>query len=543
MYLDFLKENFTDINLDIDEKLKYINSIKLEESKLELFIEEYDTTQPYISKKNISSMLPECNGNDMLIITPSSTICNSTPINLYLNYGENFHIEVLPDGYLPGRKACNNNEQFISKCNYNALIKQVKNQPIQIVRETYFNFPDSPIRQFNYSNLNDKSIINYFNNYTKYTNYINSTSNPLLSSFCIDNLSCNSNDMSIINNYFSIIQNLLLLKNTSDITYNSFTYNSGYSFDINTIKTNVIDLYSNLPNIPANSIMYIDDKTSIKFLQDSNKNVYTMELNPSVTIIFKNLSLGFNQTELDTSGINNSASIWNLNYLNSLSPSETDVMYTYTYKPNPIYFPIVLPFLIPTPTTTSTIWNTVNTNKNTDSILTYISKLSPSIADKLSEAESNINSVINTLTTKDGSSLLSIIDIFLLYDSESNLFQSFIVTNEESIDSKYMLYPVLNFSTTYTPTKCKNGTLYNDKCLANCPSEFTYDLGEVCLNSNQNLYIPNSSICDYLNSHMSNINPTLQRLIDKCNPNVTPEIETFSNYQKSNITHYSPFLE
>ena len=89
MYLDFLyekyfnikkfnlKEKFTDS--DIDEKLKYINLV--EETR-----ENYDISQPFILKKNISvnsPVLATCNLNDQLANTPSGSLCNIKQNNLY----------------------------------------------------------------------------------------------------------------------------------------------------------------------------------------------------------------------------------------------------------------------------------------------------------------------------------------------------------------------------------------------------------------------------------------------------------------------------
>jgi hypothetical protein len=561
MYLDFLyekyfnikkfnlKEKFTDS--DIDEKLKYINLV--EETR-----ENYDISQPFILKKNISvnsPVLATCNINDQLSNTPSGSLCNIKQNNLYPINGGHFYVTVMADGFINNGNDCSLN---ISSTVYD-LPKCIYNQTYQTNRQTQFIFPDNnKPRPFTLTNIVEQSIINYFNNYVKYNNYISNTKNIILSTSCSyngTNYMCTPNDLTIINNYSTLLQNLLLLKNTPPSIF-PMSYNSGYTYDINTVKTNLLNIYNNLlanDNSNINYTMYINDTTSIKFLTDADKNVYAMELHPSVVVTFTKLVLGFDLNGLSTSGITDNTSIWNLNYLNMITPdsSVTNVI-KYTYKPDPIYFPIALQFVLPNSNVLSNNWNTsaptgvinyINnifkaSNTNVASDLNLINTPTTSMSIPV-QVTNNLQNYINILTNTNNVSLSSITDIFAIYDGNTNLFQIYLVTNGYSnvknimtpsgpdiINSgmatpsiSYQIYTLIKFKPTYIPNVCTSGSFYNGLCLPQCPPEYPYDIGAACLSNNKNLYTRNSSLCNYLSSHapsLSNPDPILMALMSSC---------------------------
>ena len=577
MYNDFLSENYFNIkkfNLkekftdsDIDEKLKYINLIsntkKSTEKFTEIIQESYDLSIPYILKA--VPTLPKCNKNDTL---SNSNCIMSTP-NLYVQNGSSFIIQVLRDGEPCSYPNDIVDDSQLKICDYT---KTLNNLPMPIARQTHFSFPNSLIRSFSYSNSIDKSIITYFNNYIKYNNYISNSSNQILNS--------SNNDTIFINKYFGILQNLLLLKNSSDPN-NIFAYNSGYTYDIATIKTKLITLYTNLISTDTSRLkygMYIDDQTTIKFLTDASKNVYSMELYPNITITFKNLVLGFDKDAIASSGISDLTSIWNLNFLNLLTPTKSSKSIIYSYKPNPIYFPIVISFLLPS--NNNNEWKIVNPNTNSmpnyfDTLFKINTSNLTSNLSKVTLLNTNVSTILPNLTLANNifqSKIKTIIDtstitdIFALYDSTSNLFQSHIITNgyativpsaTDVIDINSMsstsdysnkthtIYPIISFNPIYTPNACDNGILIDNKCYPKCPNEFSYDINIACLNNNRTMYVPNSEICKYLlENKPSEISNDIHSLINLCLPPVT---ESFTNITTSmsenSIDHFSPFSE
>jgi hypothetical protein len=469
-----LKEKFTDS--DIDQKLKYINLISNT-------VEKYDSKQHYIVKDNPT--IPICNNND--ILNNSNCIISSTVF--YVQDGSYFDIQVQQDGLACSIFSDPIDNFNINNCTYN----------FDLSRNTKFIFPNSIIRQFDYNNILDKSIINYFNNYTKYNNYLSGINDQVLTS--------TDNDINLINKYTLILEKLLQLSNSSND--NIFGYNSGYSYDINTIKTNIINLYNNLLSVDKSNLKYImniEDKTKIRFLTDSSKNVYSFELHPDVTITFKNLLLGFDNNSIIENGIIDQTSIWNLNYLNLLTPTNSSTPIVYKYKPKPYYYPIVIPF-------------TISKNSN---LLTYFNNLFKSNPHGIinmaninlldsTNASSNLNTV-NTNFMNNIDDLSTITDIFAMYDSKSNIFSSFII-NHSNI-------PIINFFPLYLPYKCDNKVLYNNNCYSLCPPEYPFDINTACLIDDESKYINNSDLCNYLLNNLP-INPTneIQRLIDMCSLN------------------------
>jgi len=595
MYIDFLSENFfnkkeyfTDVNIDI--KLKNINNIKLKNNKLKninniklknKIIEHttsslLDTKAPYILKRDIienNSQLAitnaTCNLND---ITTVDNMCNINQNNLYLNSSGNnkFSIRVLSDGYYS--KPDSNNHSFYD---YNTVVLDTgtpSSTPLSIVRQSYFYFPNNNTqpRTFDISNKYDMSIIKYINNYNKYNsdqylanytqnpNYNNFPQNPLISNINFPNV----NDIELINTYFSNIENLLLLSNLS--TYSPLIYNSGYEFDINHIKVNLINLYNNLftPNKINNFNMEINDSTNITCIFDSpeSMNVYTIELNPKVIITFTNLELKFdpNMPSTITPG-----SIWSLYYVSKLSPTSvsTSSPTVFTYTDN-IKLPIVLP--LATPNTNDWKYNTTNgvisyfSNIFKQGSLNNVKLLDPVSMNNITDTSRSLTNQAEENLTKflkivGETNMSSITDICVLYDSKTNLFKSWIITNLiDKITNSSIVYPLLYFKTTYSPLICPTGLNYfNNKCIPPCPQGFNYDLGLVCLNNNPNLYLPNSPTCNYLNiinpaNLPQPIDPVLSSLFSACDPNyfnVTKSISQSSFNNSQNIITNPSILE
>lgn len=490
MYNNFLSENFFNIkkfnlkekftDADIDQKLKYINLISKSNT-----IENYDSKSYYIEKTNPT--LPTCNKNDTIV--NSNCVVSST--NFYVHDGSFFNIQVQQDGTLCSIFSDPIDNFTINNCTYEP------NPP----NNQSFIFPNNIIRQFNTNNILDKSIINYFNNYTKYNNYISGTNNQLLTS--------TNNDTNLINSYTLILQNLLQLKNTTDNSI--FIYNSGNSYDINTIKSNIITLYNDILSIDTSDLKYvmnIEDKTTLRFFTDSSKNVYSFELHPDITITFKNLLLGFDNNSIVEDGITDQTSIWNLNYLNLLTPTNSSKPIIYNYKPKPFYYPVVLPFTISKDSTLLTYFN--NLFKNKPHGLPNLSNINL--------LDSTINlTTINTKFMNNITELSKITDIFAMFDSTSNIFSSYIITNSN--------IPIINFSPTYIPNTCDNKILYNQNCYSLCPTEYKVDIYTACLTDDESKYINNSNLCKYLLNNIP-LNPTndIQRLIDKCSV-ITPSMK------------------
>ena len=68
---------------------------------------------------------------------------------------------------------------------------------------------------------------------------------------------------------------------------------------------------------------------------------------------------------------------------------------------------------------------------------------------------------------------------------------------------------------------CKWNIIYGI-CLPNCPKEYPYDIGIACLSNNKNLYLPNSTLCNYLNNNsgvLSGADPIIQGLVASCSNN------------------------
>jgi hypothetical protein len=611
-------EKFTDVN--VENKLNNINLIKqknLVKEKTKLIEElssintlDFNTSLPFILKRDIvdnkkisSVSKAKCLPNDI----DNGISCIVKANNFYYNNSSynNFNINVMPDGY----STTKNN---ISTYNYDIVITNVTpNQPLSVVRQTNFYFPDdkniknilqSP-RQFNYVNKYDQRIINYFNNYAKYNNLINSNlTNQLLTG--IDN-----NDQSLISSYFTILSNLLLLKNIysgspsnspspsilnqqisispsllsmqSKSTFISyFNYNSGYYFDINDIKQNIIFLYNNIisdPNINAVIDLNIIDKTHLKFYYNttSHMDIYTFELYPEIQIIFKNLSLSFN-SDMPKSLSN---TVWSLYYLQSLTENSSAGSITFTYN-DCIKYPIALPFSLPRSLSWDTDSNGIvpymthlfNINNSFINNITIIDPLtSKNVTDGLKTVTKNITDFLQKI---GNTNLKSITDIFILYDPISYNFQSWIFTNIlDPNTNKKINYPLITFVGSYYPVNCEKGTLHNSYCIPKCPPNYSYDLGLICLSNDFNNYFPESKFCTHINSlKLQNIpsDSIMSGFIKSCDPNYYTQttvitqsnISTFKNVEDfnnvnvnintnninntnnntNNILHFSPFL-
>ena len=570
MYIDFLSETFFNIkkfNLkekftdsDIEEKLKYINLIE-EKSNTKLNkitnnntkIEHltntidpliYDPNTPYILKRdllNSDKQSPitdaKCSVGDK-IVSDTTCIINSNKFYLRSSTNNNFMIKVLSDG-----KPSTESPHYT----YNVTIDTITpSASLNTVRKTYFYFPSNTniklyenlprkfneINNFNTDNKIDNAIITYFNNYVNYNNFINKTSNPLL-----------LNNTTLIDTYFSYVTNLLLLKNSTANTI--FKYTSGYAFDINDIKTNIIFLYNEIIIDPKNTInvnLKIDDQTNIKFMYDTpiNMNIYSMELNPNITISFSKLLLTFDPAMPTTIS---KTSIWALNYLKSIQADNNANDYIFNYN-DTLYFPIVIS--LATPNTAE--WE----NNSVNGVLTYFTSLfatsnldinvlkikdlsnptSNITIDGLSFVTERLKKFISQLGNKD---ILNITNIFVIYDSDSKLFQSWIITNiNDTNTGKLISIPLVAFTTTYNTFICDTGYYYNNKCLPKCPDGFNYDFGLVCLNSKIDNYLPGKSMCNFINTITpSPTDPILSGIKFGCDPNYFTYNKTFS---QSDIT-------
>ena len=553
MYIDFLtetffsrkptsKEKYTDI--DINKKIRYIDQIsnqkppkvieKLTNQVNSLDTLKFDPSAMYLLKRDLINSENEIAITDALCVTGDITsnsgkTCLVQPNNFYLsNSGNNnFTVTVMPDG-----QSVSKNE--ISYYNYDINIVNITpNSPLSIVRQTNFFFPDnknikqvSPIpREFDNQFAFDMAIINYFDNYARYNNSVNLTlSNQLLTG------TFNNSDLILIDTYFSYLTNLLLLRN-SDVN-TPFIYKSGYDFDVNDIKQNIIFLYSMIVEDPANTInvnLVINDTTSIKFYYDSptNMTVYTFELIPNITIIFSKLILTFDPNM--PKNISKS-SFWALYYLTSLTANDDAPDITFIYNET-VNFPIALPLAIPTINNWDTntnngilpyIGNIFNTNKVNISNLTITDPINPNVpvtTNGLALVTTNLSNFIKIL---GNTNLLKITDIFILYDPVKSYFEAWIITNLlDKHTNENIVCPLISFTAHYSPIECPKGSLYNNKCIPSCPTKFSYDLGLVCLNNNYVNYLPRSPMCNYVNSLNlpdNTIDPIIKAIKIGCDP-------------------------
>lgn len=308
---------------------------------------------------------------------------------------------------------------------------------------------------------------------------------------------------------------------------NPFIYNSGYNFDINNIKQKIICLYDNLQDTSdINYNMIIEDNTNILFYYDSPDlmNVYSFELNPNITITFSNLILSFdNLPDNVTEG-----SLWSLYYVNNITIASTNVdPIIFSYTDN-IKYPIILPLAIPI--TNNWKNNTVN------GVLNYYNNLfkNPAlnninfidIDNKVildtpgyDIVEENLTTFLNYIGE---SNLITVTDICVIYDTNSNLFQSWIITNLPDPTTKInIITPLIFFTTIYDPMICPADMLYYDKkCMPACPNNYKYDLGLVCLKDDPKIYLPNSTQCNDLIKQTPNINAVpdiIKGIIKGCN--------------------------
>jgi len=547
MYTDFISESFfskterfSDEN--IENKLKIINSHVVEHlSTTQIDPLIFDPNSPYFLKKDLLSGNNQiaitdalCGTNDITFETDDNKLmCKINQNNLYLSASASnkYSIKVLPDGIYTTP-----DENNFSYYDYDVTISDIDDNNLSETRKSYFYFPDndqysiynSTPRNFTHTNKYDMGILNYFNNYAKYNNYINrSNQNELIVPPIISSTPSTSenNNLNLINKYFTDLENLLLLKN-SEVT-SPFVYDSGYSFDINNIKSNLINnLYTPLLINSDSTIkfnMTIDDTTSITCYYDSpdNMNVYTFELNPSITITFNNLTLTYSDLPENIKA----GTIWSLYYVTALTPTETsDNVFSYS---DLIQYPIALPFATPIVED----WK-INT---TNGFLTYIKNIfkrkinNMNILDNNDEVMYNtdgeqyaIQSLGNLLRLIGNANLSSITDIFLLYDPIQNIGQSWAITNIVDETTKNLIIaPLLRFNMVYTPNYCPIGLSYNQKCIPGCPDGFNYDFGLVCLNNNPVNYFPESSMCEYLNKLElpEPINPVINALKISCDKN------------------------
>jgi hypothetical protein len=542
MYIDFITETFFNnyerfSDNNINYKLRKIHKIEeLTNVQVDTFNPfdplSIDPNKSYILKKDIvptnnqpSITDSTCNVNDLTLNHNNKRICNINPINFYLNSSNSnkLLIKVLSDGLYSTP-----NSQNYSYYNYDAKITDITPPDyLSKIRKTNFYFPDnntptiySKSRTFDYSNKYDKQIINYFNNYTKYNNYISYTNNPI-----INNLSSPSlTDTQLINTYFSYMQNILLLSNSNKDT--PFEYKSGYTFDINDIKQHLIGLYNDLDkSLKIN--MIINDETTVSLYYDSvlNMNIYAFELNPSITITFTNLNLTFNSLPNNVTP----NSVWSLYYVTKLTPvTSPDIVFSYNDN---IKYPIVLPFAIPpvdnwqgNPSNGVLYYfdNLFKNNVFSNSTFMDVTN-NNSIITNTNNNQIVINNLTNFIKLIGNTNLLSITDVFFMYDPSTHIAQSWIITN--MLDQKTqnnIIAPIIYLSTSYIPKFCSAGLYYNGKCLPSCPKGFEYDLGLVCLNSNPQLYLPNTPTCSYINhlklTPSTSIDPIMNGIMLGCDP-------------------------
>ena len=499
MYIDFLTETFnTSLNIN------------------------YTTNDIYILKRDIlinnqSAIVPAtCTIDD--IILDNTNECKINQHNFYAhNYSiNNFTIQVLPD--------------------YMSAIPDVSNftkytYPNQKDRESLFYFLDkNNERAFDITNKYELCIIKYFNNYYKYnTNKLRKKYNtPSLNS---PTPSYRDDDV------ITIFKDLLLLENSnsSDI----FTYKSKYN-DINDIKNNIIDIYNNIIN-PTNIKynMIIEDTTNLTFYYDSpdSLNIYTFELNPHLKITFTNLLINYVNLPSNIS----KESIWSLYYVSELIPMELKDSINIVYSDN-IKYPIVLP--LATPNTNEWENNTINgvidyfdtifKNPNTKNIK-ILNINDEQIKNNMDRDAKTIviDNLSNFINYIGVSKIISITDICVLYDTNTGLFESWVLTNLPN----NIFAPLIIFSTIYDPNLCIDNKVYYDKmCMPSCPSDYKYDLGIVCLKDDPKIYLPNSPQCkkiDRFNRNLRNIPDVIQGIIKGCNPN---NIKDYDDEQSARLS-------
>lgn len=540
MYIDFLTSDKQEIKykeLDVDDKIKNINLIK--NKKLEHLTSQidpliFDSNAAYILKKDLLAGPNQlavtnatCKSSDQTITINNRTQCKINANNLHLSSSgiNKFSIKVLPDGSATAPDA--NNFSFY---NYAVNITDVSPpEKLSTIRQTYFYFPDNKIkstynqvpRMFDYEQIYDKAIINYFDNYARYTNYVNvDNANQLME---------DSDDGKLLDTYTSYVNDLLLLTN-STAKSTPFIYKSGYEFDMNDIKTNLINLYNDTFNT-ASTIQYnmiINDTTNLTcFFDDplNNMNVYTFELNPSVIITFSNLSLTFSKLDANVTP----GTIWSLYYVTALTPTLTPEN-IFTYNDN-IQYPIAIPLATPR----ALNWENNITNgvvSYFQSIFKHGNLINVQYIDVVNDEyitnnttpgdQIAITNLTNFLKIIGNTNLSSIDDVFVLYDPSTYMFQSWARTNLiDATTKENIIAPLLYFSTLYSPLDCASGLYFDNKCLPSCPKGFEYDLGLVCLNSNSTMYLPNSEVCNIINTQLSSApqNSTLSGLLLGCDEN------------------------
>jgi hypothetical protein len=245
-------------------------------------------------------------------------------------------------------------------------------------------------------------------------------------------------------------------------------------------------------------------------------NVYAFELNPAVTITFTNLKLTFSKLPKNIEV----GSIWSLYYVTKMVPEVITNVSSYTYTDN-IHYPIVLPLAIPSTnnwennTTNGVVYYFNNTFKDGNLNSTNIIDISNNnnIITGISGSEYAIKNLTNFIKLVGNTNLLSITDVFLIYNPLKDTVQSWAITNlKDDKTNEPIIAPLLYLSLMYTPKNCSNSLLYSDKCIPSCPAGFNYDLGLICLNSNPSLYLPDSELCNYINdlSLTKPINPIIE---------------------------------
>jgi len=507
MYIDFLTESFK-------------SSLNINYTYNDIYVLKRD-----ILINNQSGTVPAtCTIDD--IVLSNTNECKINQNNFYLNnYSVNsFTIQVLPDY----------STNIPDKSNFTKYTYLNQKD-----RESLFYFVDkNNERAFDITNKYEMSIIKYFNNYYNYN------TNKLRKNYNTPSL----NIPTSINNkddIITIIQYLLLLQpsSISDI----FTYKSKYD-DINDIKNYIIDLYNNIT--PVGDIKYnmiIEDTTNLTFYYDSpdSINIYAFELNPHIKISFTNLLIKYN----DLPSYISKESIWSLSYISHLIPMELTDSINIVYSDN-IKYPIVLSLATPNTldwennTTNGVIdyFNTIFKNPNTKNIKIL------NINDK--QIKNNINRDVKTIIIDNLSNFInyigvskitSITDICVLYDTNTGLFESWVLTNLED----NILAPIIFFSTVYDPNLCVDNKVYFNKlCMPSCPLDYKYDLGIVCLKDDPKIYLPNSPQCTKINKlypgkNIKSIPDVIQGIIKGCNENNINDDDstdiTLSGVKKSNL--------